>query len=178
MRRNVRASMKYISESISYPITRVSGVSLGAWFTLNTLTLQHNHTNRPVQGNTFMDKQCTHFTKHKQNKKAYKQCKKINDIQILLWILFVQSVLVGPENQVVQDFPENTHKYYSVHVMKTKKNTLKYTHNQITAALTQKQRNTLTSIYTDTLSWIMETLTGSPASPLAATPLPTPGGPC
>lgn len=43
------------------------------------------------------------------------------NIQILLWILFVQSVLVGPENQAVQDFPENTHKYYSVHVIKTKK---------------------------------------------------------
>ncbi len=78
MRRNVRASMTYISESISYPITRVSGVSLGAWFTLNTLTLQHNHTNRPGQGNTFMDKQCTHFTKRKQNKKDYKQFKKNN----------------------------------------------------------------------------------------------------
>lgn len=63
------------------------------------------------------------------------------NIQILLWILFVQSVLVGPEDQAVQDFPENTHKYHSVHVIKIKKNTLKYTHNQITTALTQKHVN-------------------------------------
>jgi len=40
------------------------------------------------------------------------------NIQNLLWILFVQSVLVGPEDQAVQHFPENTHKYHSVHVEK------------------------------------------------------------